>query len=89
MRRQLPPPLSAPNTPDMPLTGFVCGIGRPATCPAIRRSLSQILRQKYTPKWAAACHDGLGRKFCTAGTRARADFAIARFKGPLFEPATT
>lgn len=76
------------NTPHTPLTVFACGMGSPPTCPAIRRSLSQILRQKYTPKWAAACHDGLGRKFCTAGTGARADFAIARFKRPLFEPAT-
>jgi hypothetical protein len=47
------------------------------------------LRQKYTLKCAAACHDGLGRKFCTAATGIRADFAIAGFKRALFEPAIT
>jgi hypothetical protein len=57
--------------------------------PAIRPSLSQIFRQNYTPKCAAACHDGHRRKFCTANTGIRADFAMARFKKALFEPATT
>jgi hypothetical protein len=47
------------------------------------------LRQKYTPKCAAACRDGPGRKFCTAGTGTRADFVIDRLKGPLLDPATT
>jgi len=66
-----------------------CGTGVGPTCAAIRRSLSQILRQKYTLKCAAACHDGLGRKFCTAGAGARADFAIDRFNRLLSGPATT
>jgi hypothetical protein len=44
------------------------------------------LRRKYGPKCAAACHDGLGRKFCTVVIGARADFAIERFKVRLFEP---
>jgi len=31
------------------------------------------------PKMRRACHEGLGRKFCTTATCTRADFAIARF----------
>ncbi|WP_143133240.1 hypothetical protein [Pseudoduganella namucuonensis] len=40
-------------------------------------------------KCADAGHNGLGRKFCTAGVGTRADFAIARFNRPPFEPAAT
>jgi hypothetical protein len=36
------------------------------------------LRRKYPLKCAETCHDGLGRKFCTAGIGTRADFANDR-----------
>jgi hypothetical protein len=68
---------------------FACGTGSRPTYPAIRRSLAQKLREKYTPKWAATCQVGLWRKFCMAGTGTCADFAIARFDRQLFEPAAT
>ena len=65
---------------------FAGGTGSRPACPANRRSVSQIFRQNDTPKCAAACHDSLREKFCTAGMRARADFAIGRLKGPAFDP---
>ena len=56
--------------------GCGCGMRDSLTNPAIRRSLSQKIRQKNTLKWPAACCHGLGRSFCTAGIGRRADFAI-------------
>ena len=41
------------------------------------------------PKCAAACRDGLRRKFCMAVTGIRADFDIACSKTALFEPIAT
>ena len=55
----------------------------------MRRSLSQILLRKYTPKCASGCHVGLRRKFCTASRGPRADFAIARLRGRCFDSAAT
>jgi hypothetical protein len=57
------------------------------TRPANRPSLSQILRRKYPLKCAETCHDGLGRKFCTASIGTRADFAIDRLGVRCAAPA--
>jgi len=67
----------------------VCRTARKPACPAVRRSVARKIWQKYGPKWACAGRNGLVKKFCTAGIRTRADFVIARSKGPLREPAAT
>jgi hypothetical protein len=54
---------------------------------AIWRSLSQKLRQKYTLKWAAACHNGLGQKILHGRIGARADFVIDRLKARCEPPS--
>jgi hypothetical protein len=55
-----------------------CGTESKPTRPANGPSLCEISRQKYPLKWAAARHDGLGRKFRMACIGTRADFAIDR-----------
>jgi hypothetical protein len=65
---------------------FACRTEHRPTCPAMRRSLSQIFRQKYRPKCAFPCHPGLAQKFCTAGIGTRANFVIERLKGLLSGP---
>ncbi|WP_162253067.1 hypothetical protein [Duganella sp. Root1480D1] len=54
--------------------------GAGSAFPAIRRSLSQKKRQKYTLKCVAAGPDGLIEKFCTDRIGTCADFAIGRLK---------
>jgi hypothetical protein len=69
---------------------FACGTG--SSAPACQRSgrvypkyFGKTTRQNAPPPAMTA----IGEKFCTANTGIRADFAMARFKKPLFEPATT
>ena len=57
--------------------------------PAIRRSLSQIVRQIDTPICSAARDGRLGHNFCTTTTVMGAEFAIAHSKWHGSVPATT